>query len=122
MLTPLGVLREPHVGPGCKPGLGQRVGVLDEQVGTRPAVSSRVEVRLGAKVNLRVPEGEEAVSATVPLARTETKPAVVGKGNGHIMNREDRRYSCTHDCNLSPPRLPCRAAEAAYQTFGRSLG
>jgi len=112
MLTPLGVLREPHIGSRSKPGPGQRVGVLDKQVGRRPAVGSRVEVWLGAKVNLRALKGDEAVSAGVPLARTETKPAVVGKGSGHVPNREDRRYSRAHDRNLS---RPARTAERTAQ-------
>jgi hypothetical protein len=103
MLTPLGVLREPHLGSRSKPGLGQRVGVLDKKVGRRPAVGSCIEVRLGAKVNLRAIKCHEAISAAVPLTRTETEPAVVGKGGGHVTNREDRRYSRTHDCNLSRP-------------------
>jgi hypothetical protein len=103
MLTPFGVLREPHVGSRSKPGLGERVGVPDKKVGRRPAVRSRIKVRLGAKVNLRAIKGDEAVSAAVPLARTETKPAVIGKGSGHVTNREDRGYSRTHDCNLSRP-------------------
>jgi len=74
MLTPLGVLREPHIGSGGKPRPSQRVGVLDKKVGSGPAVGSRIEVRLGAKVNLRAVKGEEAVSAAAPLARAETKP------------------------------------------------
>ena len=80
MLTPFGVLRESHIGSGRKPGPGQRLGVLDKQVGRRPAVRSRTEVRLHAEMNLRAIEGDEAVAAAVPLAGTETKPAVVGKG------------------------------------------
>jgi hypothetical protein len=66
MLTPLGVLREPHIGSRRKPGPGQRVGVLDKQVGRRPAVGSRVEVWLGAKVNLRAVKGDEARTAERP--------------------------------------------------------
>ena len=46
-----------------------------------------------------------------PLAGTEIKPAVVGKGSGQVTNREDRRYSRTHDCDLSrPARLELAAA------------
>jgi hypothetical protein len=101
MLTPLSVLREPHIGSGRKPGPGQRVGVLDKQVGTRPAVRSRIEVRLRAEMKLHAIKGDEAVSAAMPLAGTETKPAIVGKGSGQVTNREYRRYSRTHDCNLS---------------------
>jgi hypothetical protein len=37
----------------------------------------------------------------VPLAGTETKAAIVGKGSGQVANREDWRHSRTHDCNLS---------------------
>jgi hypothetical protein len=103
MLTPLGVLRESHIGSGGKPGPGQRLGVLDKQVGRRPAVRSRTEVRLHAEMNLRAIEGNEAVSAAAPLAGTETKAAVIGKGSGQVTNGEDRRYSRTHDCNLSRP-------------------
>src|SRR5271169_1804618 len=103
MLTPFGVLREPHIGSGRKPGPGQSVGILDKQVGRRPAVRSRTEVRLHAEMNLRAIEGDETVSAAAPLAGTETKPAVVGKGSGQVTNREDRRYSRTHHCNLSRP-------------------
>ena len=54
-------------------------------------------------MNLRAIEGDEAVAAAVPLAGTEAKPAVVGKGSGQLTNGEDRRYSRTHDCNLSRP-------------------
>jgi hypothetical protein len=82
---------------------GQRVGILDKQVGRRAAVRSRTEVRLHAKMNIRAIEGDEAVAAAIPLAGTETKPAVVGKGSGQVTNREDWRYSRTHDCNLSRP-------------------
>ena len=103
MLTPFGVLREPHIGSGRNPGPGERVGVLDKQVGRRPPVRSRIEVRLRAEMNLRAIKGEKAVSAAVPLAGTETKSAVVGKGSGQVTNREDGRYSRTHDCNLSRP-------------------
>ena len=74
MLTPLGVLREPHIGSGSEPSLSQRIGVLDKKVGRRPAAGSLIEVRLGAKVNLRAIEGEEAVSAAAPLARTKPSP------------------------------------------------
>src|SRR5580704_5331359 len=100
MLTPFGVLREPHIGSGLKPGLGQSVGVLDKEVRRRPAVRPRIEVRLHTEMNLRAIKGDEAVSAAVPRAGTETKPAVVGKGSGQVANGEDRRYSRTHDCNL----------------------
>ena len=103
MLTPLGVLREPHIASGRNPGPGQRVGVLDKQVGRRPAIRSLFEVRLRAEMNLHAIKGDEAVSAAVPLAGTETKPAVVGKGSGQVTDREDRRYSRAHDCNLSRP-------------------
>ena len=112
MLTPLGVLREPHIGSGGKPRLSQRIGVLDKKVGRGPAVGSRIEVRLGAKVNLRAIKGEEAVSAAAPLAGTETKPAVVSEGSGHVTNWEDRCYSCTHDCNLS---RAARALQGGYE-------
>ncbi len=112
MLAPFGVLREPHIGSGRKPGPGQRLGVLDKQVGRRPAVRSRTEVRLHAEMNLRAIEGDEAVAAATPLAGTETKPAVVGKGSGQVANGEDRRYSRTHDCNLS------RSARAVFGSFG----
>ena len=101
MLAPVGVLREPHIGSGRKPGPGQRLGVLDKQVGRRPAVRSRTEVRLHAEMNLRAFERDEAVATTVPLTGTETKPAVVGKGSGQVANGEDWRYSRTHNCNLS---------------------
>ncbi len=103
MLTPFGVLREPHIASGRKPGPGQRVSILDKQVGRRPAVRSRIEVRLHAKMNLRAIKGDEAVSAAAPLAGTETEPAVVGKGSGQVTNRENRRYSRTHHRNLSRP-------------------
>ena len=103
MLTPLGVLREPHIASGRKPGPGQRIGILNKQVGRRPAVRSRIEVRLHAQMNLRAIKGDKAVSAAVPLTGTETKPTVVGKGGVQVTNREDRRYSRTHHCNLSRP-------------------
>jgi hypothetical protein len=71
----------------------------------RRTAVSRIEVRLRAEMNLRAIEADEAVSAAVPLARTETKSAVVGKGSGQVTNREDRRYSRTHYCNyLAGPR------------------
>jgi hypothetical protein len=105
MLPPFGVLREPHITSGRKPGPGYRVGILDKQVGRRPAVRSRIEVRLDAEVNLSAIEGDEAVPAAVPLAGAETKPAVVGKGSGQVTDREDRRYSRTHHRNLSRPSL-----------------
>jgi len=79
MLAPLGVLRESHIGSGRKPGLGQRVGILHEQVGGRAPVYSRIEVRLHAEVNLCAVKGHEAVPAAVPVTDTEAKPAVVGK-------------------------------------------
>ncbi len=110
MLTPFGVLRQPHIASSRKPGPGQRVGILDKQVGRGAAVRSRTEVRLHAKMNLRAIKGDEAVSAAIPLAGTETKPAVVGKGSGQVTNREDRRYSRTHDCNLSRPSPRPRCA------------
>jgi deazaflavin-dependent oxidoreductase (nitroreductase family) len=47
VLTPLGVLREPHIGSRRKPGLGQRVGVLDKQVGRRPVPAGAALARLG---------------------------------------------------------------------------
>jgi hypothetical protein len=94
MLTPFGVLGEPHVTSGRDPGPGQRVGVLDEQVGRGP-VLSRIEVGIHAEMNLRALEGEKAVSAAVPLAGTETKPAVVGQGSSEVTDREDRRYPGT---------------------------
>jgi hypothetical protein len=106
MLTPFGVLREPHIGSGRNPGPGERVGVIDEQVGRRSPVRSGIEVRLRAEMNLRAIKGEEAVSAAVPLAGTETKAAVVGKGSGQVANREDRRYSGTRSWNLSRPSPP----------------
>ena len=120
MLTPFGVLREPHIGSGLKPGPGQRVGVLDKQVRRRPAVRSRIEVRLHAEMNLRAIEGDEAVSAAVPLAGTETKPAVVGKGSGQVTNREDGRYSRTHDCNLSRPARAVQASAPPRRDAGTS--
>ncbi len=101
MLAPFGVLREPHISSGRKPGPGQRAGVLDEQVGRRPAVRPRIEAGLHAEMNLRALKGDEAVSAAMPLAGTETKPAVIGKGSSQVADWEDRRYSRTHDCNLS---------------------
>jgi len=66
MLTPFGVLREPHIGSGRKPGPGQRVGVLDKQVGRRSAVRSRTEVRLHAEMNLRVPDVLALVQEVFP--------------------------------------------------------
>lgn len=100
MLTPFGVLGESHIASSRKPGLGQRVSILDEQVGRRPPVYSRIEVRLHAEMNLHAVEGDEAVPAAVPVADTETKPAVVGKGSDQVTNWKDRRYSRTHACNL----------------------
>jgi len=108
MLTPFGVLRNPHIGSGLKPGLGQGVGVFDKQVRRRPAVRPRIEVRLHAEMNLRAIKGDEAVSAAAPRAGTETKPAVVGKGSGKVTNRKDRRYSRIHDCNLPARPARCR--------------
>ncbi len=103
MLPPFGVLRQPHIASSSKPGPGQRVGIPDKQVGRRPAVRSRIKVGLHTEMNLRAIKGDEPVSATAPLASTETKPAVVGKGSGQVTNREDRCYSRIHDCNLSRP-------------------
>src|SRR5271165_94212 len=100
MLTPFGVLREPHIASGRKPGPGQRIGILHEQVGRRPAVRTRIQVRLHTEMNLRAVKGDKAISAAVPLAGTETKPAVIGEGSIQVTNREDRRYSRTHDGNL----------------------
>jgi hypothetical protein len=109
MPAPLGVLREAHI-PSCrKPGRGQRVGILNEQVSGRPPVCSRIEVGLHAKMNLRAVKGDEAVRAAVPVVHTKAKPAVVGKGRKQVTNWEDRRYSRTHECNL--PR-PARAVPA----------
>jgi hypothetical protein len=54
MLTPFGVLREPHIASGGKPGLGQRAGIPDKQVGRRPAVRSCIEVRLYTALYERV--------------------------------------------------------------------
>jgi hypothetical protein len=110
MLTPFGVLRNPHIGSGLKPGLGQGVGVFDKQVRRRPAVRPRIEVRLHAEMNLRAIKGDEAVSAAEPRAGTETKPAVVAKGSGKVTNRKDRRYSRIHDCNLPARPARCRTA------------
>jgi hypothetical protein len=62
-------------------------------------------------MNLRAIEGDEAVAAALPLAGTETKPAVVGKSSGQVTNGEDRCYSRTHDCNLS---RPARAVQTAH--------
>ena len=61
---------------------------------------SRIEVRLRTEMNLRAVKSDEAVSAALPPAGTESKPAVVGKGSIQVANRENRRYSRTHDCNL----------------------
>jgi len=110
VLAPLGVLREPHIASGRKPSLGQCVGILDEQVGGRPPVYSRIEVRLHAEMNLRAIKGDEAVPAAVPVADIETKPAVVGKGSNQAANWKDRRYSRTHECNLPPGAARCRPA------------
>jgi hypothetical protein len=110
MLTPLGILREPHIAARRKPGPGQRVGVLDEQVSRRAAVGSRVEVRLYTKMNLCAIKGDETVSPAVPPAGTETETAVVDKGSVQVANREDRRYSRTHDCDLSLKPTRCGPA------------
>ena len=115
MLAPLGVLREPHIASGRKPGLGQRVGILDEQVGGRPPVYPRIEVWLHAEMNLRAVKGDEPVPAAVPVADTETKPAVVGKGGNQASDRKDRRYSRTHECNL-----PCGAGSDGEVVRGQS--
>ena len=72
-------------------------------------------------MNLRAIEGDEAVSAAVPLAGTETKPAVVGKGSGQVTNREDRRYSRTHNCNLSGPARAVQATGALDGMRARPL-
>jgi len=103
MLTPLGVLRQPDIAPGRTPGPGQRVGILDKQVSGRPAVRSLIQVRLDAEMNLRAIKGDKAVPAAAPLADTETKPAVIGKGSAQVTNRENRRDTRTHHCNLSRP-------------------
>ena len=117
MLAPLGVLRKAHIASGRKPGFGQGVGILDKQVRGRPPVYPRIKVRLHAEMNLRAIEGDEAVAAAVPLAGTETKPAVVGKGSGQVTNGEDRRYSRTHDCNLSRPARMVQAAGGVYSSL-----
>ncbi len=101
MPTPFGVLRQPYVASGGNPGPGQRVGIVDEQVGRRLAARSLIEVGLYAQVNLGVVKGDVAVSAATPRAGAEAKPAIIGKGSGQVANREDRRYSGTHDYNLS---------------------
>ena len=95
MLAPLGVLREPHIASGRKPGLGQRVGILDEQVGGGTPVDARIEVGLHAEMNLGAIKGDEAVRAAVPVADAETKPVIVGKGISQVANWKDRRYSRT---------------------------
>ena len=112
MLTPFGVLREPDIAAGRKPGPGQRVGIFDKQVSRRPAVCSPIQVRLHAEMNLGAVKGDEAVPAAAPRAGTETKPAVVGQGSIQVTNRKNRRYSRTHDCNL-PARAP-RWAPASH--------
>ena len=104
MLTPLGILREPYVAARRQPGPGQHVGVLDEQVSRRAAVGSCIEVRFHTKMDLYAIEGDEAVSPAVPPAGTETEPAVVDKGSVQVANREDRRYSRTHDCESALAR------------------
>jgi hypothetical protein len=100
VLAPFGVLREPHIASGREPGLGQSVGILNEKVGRRPPVRPRIEVGLHAEVNLRAVKGDEAVPTAVPVADTETKSAVVGKGRDQVTHWKDRRYSRTHGCNL----------------------
>jgi ketosteroid isomerase-like protein len=100
VLAPLGVLREPDVAAGREPGLGQRVGVRDEQVGRGPPVGPLIEVRLHAEVDLGALEGDIAVPAAVPVADAEPEPAVIGKGSDQVTDGEDRRYSRTHHCNL----------------------
>jgi len=111
MLAPLGVFRKAHV-PSCrKPGRCERVGILNEQVSRRPPVYSRIEVELHAKMNLRAFKSNEAIRAAVPVAYTEAKPAVVGKGRKQVTNWKDRRYSGTHECNL--PRRPARCRPTA---------
>ena len=72
MLTPFGVLREPHIASGRTPGPGQRVSILDKQVSRRPAVCSPIQVRLYPQMNLGTIKGDEAVPAAVPRADTET--------------------------------------------------
>jgi hypothetical protein len=79
MLAPFGALRETYIASGRTPGPGQRVGIIDEQVGRRPAIRSPIKVRLLAEMNLRALKGDEAVSAAVPWAGTETKPAIVSQ-------------------------------------------
>src|ERR1700733_15084826 len=100
MLAPLGVFREPHVASGREPGLGKRAGILDEQVGGRPPVYSLSEVGLHAEINLRAVKGDETVPAAVPVADSETEPAVVGKGGNQAADWKDGGYSRTHECNL----------------------
>ena len=115
MLTPFGVLREPHIASGRKPCPGQRVSILHKQVSRRPALCSPLQVRLYPEMNLDTIKGDEAVPAAVPRAGTETQPAIVGKGRVQVTNRENRRYSRTHDCNL-----PARA-RAGVQAGARGL-
>lgn len=119
MLAPFGVLREPHIAASRKPGLGQRVGILDEQVRCRPPVYSRIEVRLHAEMNLGAVKGDEAIPAAVPVADIETKPAVVGQGSNQVANRKDRRYSRAHECNLPRAARAVRASgeDAARQVY-----
>jgi hypothetical protein len=111
MLTPFGVLREPHIASGRKPGPGQRASILDKQVSRRPALCSPIQVRLHPEMNLGAIKGDEAVPAAAPRAGTETKPAVIGKGSVQVTNRENRRYSRTHDCNL--PARACAGRRPA---------
>ena len=61
-------------------------------------------------MNLRAVKRDVAVPAAMPVADVETKPAVVGKGSDQVSNWKDRRYSRTHDCNLS---RSARAVQAA---------
>jgi hypothetical protein len=119
MLTPFGVLREPHIASGRMPGPGQRVSILDKQISRRPAVCSPFQVRLHAEMNLGAIKGDEAVPAAAPRAGTETEPAVVGKGSIQVTNWENRRYSRTHDCNL-PARA--RGGVQASADTGRNSG
>jgi len=65
MLTRLGVLRKPHIGSGREPVPGQRVRVLDEKIGRRPAVRPGIEVRLDAKMNLRTVKGDAREDAGI---------------------------------------------------------
>jgi hypothetical protein len=42
----------------------------------------------------------------------KAKPAVVGKGSDQVAYRKDRRYSRTHQCNVTPDRADGNAHEA----------